>query len=322
MEFTQKELLETYEKMSFCRRYEIMYEEGALSGAIPGFQHLALGEESILAAELTERGPNDWLFPNSTRNLSLNAAIFGPRKWTAEAFGRVDGVNKGLAGAGHLYSKEHRYGPCMAILGAENGVATGIALAMKMKKVDGCCIMTIGDGTINEGLVSESLNMVAIWKLPFVLLIRNNQYGMGMSFQRHSAVGTLAKRLDGFGVPCETLDGIDALAVKSALRKAIAYARAGQPCGLEVNTVRWTGHFVGDPQRYRDAKDKASARDFDPLKKYREYLLENQLFTKETLDGIDAKNDEISHDALEYAATCGKKTKEFICVENAKNLYA
>jgi pyruvate dehydrogenase E1 component alpha subunit len=321
MTFSREEMLETYEKLSFCRYYEKKYEDGAISGEIKGFTHVALGEEAVFAAELTERGPNDWLFPNDVRSLSLNAALFGPRLWTAEGNGRITGVNKGVAGAGHVFSREHRFGPCFALLGAQNGVATGIALAMKLNKVDGCCIAAIGDGTINEGIVSESLNMVAIYKLPFLLLIRNNQFGMGMSVKQHSAV-ELSDRLKGFGLPCTTVDGRDVLAVKAAMRESLAKARQGEPCGLEVKTVRWTGHFVGDPQAYRDKKEAASAREFDPMKSYRAYLTGGKIFTTEELDAIDKKNIEIIEDAFAYALSCPGKSKEFICEENAKMLYA
>lgn len=320
MQFTKAEMLETYEKVSFCRYYEKKYEDGALSGAIPGFTHVALGEEAIFAAELTERGPNDWLFPNDVRDLSLNAALFGAREWTAEAHGKFTGVNKGVAGAGHLFSREQRYGPCFALIGQQNGVAAGIALAMKLNNVDGCCIAVIGDGTINEGMVSESLNMAAIMKLPYMLLIRNNKFGMGMSVEQHTAV-PLSKRVEGFGIPCVTVDGRDVLGVKAAMRESLAKARRREPCALEVQTVRWTGHFVGDPQRYRDKEEAREARNFDPLASYRLYLTENKIFTEEELDKIDEKNKAICEDAFEYALASPAKTREFVVEENAKNLY-
>ena len=319
--FTKEEMLESYKTVSFCRQYERVYEEGALSGAIPGFSHLALAEEATFSAEYLERGPEDWLLPNSVRDLSLNCLIFGIDNWTAEGFGRMTGPNKGMAGAGHLCSPEHHYGPCMAILGAEAGIATGIALAMKLDKKNSAVIYALGDGTLNEGLVSESLNMVATKKLPVVFVVRNNQFAMSMAVNEGMAV-TPAQRMAGFGIPTITVDGEDVLAVRQAMRDSLAKAKQGQPCCVEVVTVRWTGHFVGDPQGYRDPEDKKNARNFDPLKKYREYLVSNNIFTEEELLAIDKENKEKSQKALADVLNEPVKTMEFIREENAKNLYA
>lgn len=321
MTFTREELMDTYEKLSFCRQYEKKYEEGATSGAIVGFTHVALGEEAIFAAMLTERGPNDWLFPNDVRDLSLVASIFSPREGTAESNGRTPGPNKGVAGCGHLYSKEHRIGPCFALIGQQNGVAAGIAMGMKLNKVDGCVICATGDGTMNEGMVAESLNLAAINKLPYVLIIQNNKYGLSMSVDKHSSA-PLSKRVEGYGVQCQVVDGTDMLAVKSAFREAFAKARKGETVAIEVKTVRWTGHFVGEPQRYREKEEIASARSGDPLLKFRNYLVENKHATADELDTIDKKNKEITDDAFEFALSSPRHTKEFICEENAKNLYA
>jgi pyruvate dehydrogenase E1 component alpha subunit len=322
MTFTREEMMETYEKLSFCRFYEKKYEDGAISGAIKGFTHVALGEEAVFAALLTERGPNDWLFPNDVRDLSLFAAIFGPRDGTAEANGRFTGVNQGVAGVGHAYSKEKRFGPCFALLGQQNGVAAGIALGMKLNKVDGCVICAAGDGTMNEGMVSESLNLAAIYKLPYVIIVQNNKFGLSMAADKSSAVPLTQRVEKGFGIPCEVVDGQDVLAVKAAFRQAFAKARKGEPVGLEVRVRRWTGHFVGDPQKYRDKAELSSARDFDPYKRYREYLTANKVAAAEELDAIDKKNKEIIDDAFEYALAQPIHTKEFIRQENAKKLYA
>lgn len=321
MAFTHEELMDTYTKLSFCRQYEKKYEDGAISGDIKGFTHVALGEEAIFAAMLTERGPNDWLFPNDVRDLSLVAALFGPREGTAEMNGRTPGPNKGVAGCGHLYSKEKRIGPCFALIGQQNGVAAGIALGMKLNKVDGCVLCATGDGTMNEGMVAESLNLAVTKGLPYLLIIQNNHYGLSMSSAQHSAT-PLSKRVEGFGVPCTVVDGSDMIAVKTAFREGIAKARKGQAVAIEVQTMRWTGHFVGDPQRYREKDEVRDARNADPLKKFRDYLIQNSEATAEELDAIDTKNREITEDAFEFALASPQHTKEFICVENAKNLYA
>ena len=321
MGFTRDELMETYEKLSFCRQYELKYEQGALSGEIKGFTHSALGEEAIFAAFLTERGPNDWLFPNDIRDLSLVAAVFGPREGTAELTGRMPGPNKGVAGGGHLYSKEQRFGPCYGLIGQQNGVAAGIALAMKLNKVDGCVICATGDGTMNEGMVAESMNLVATMKLPFFLVVQNNKYGLSMSCDKHSAT-PLPKRVEGFGIPCQVVDGVDMLAVKQAFRDSIAKARKGEPVAVEGRVHRWSGHFVGDPQKYRDKQELANVRSADPLKFLRDHLINNNLAAADELDAIDKKGKELSDDAFEFALSSPQHTKEFICVENARNLYA
>lgn len=320
MTFTREEMMQSYEKVSFCRLYEKHFEDGALSGAILGFSHVALAEEATFAAELTELGPHDWLFPNNVRALSLQAQIFGVREFTSEYNARVGGPNHGMASAGHVYSREKRHGPCFALLGAQSGVATGMALAMKLNKEPGCVVTCMGDGTTEEGLVSESANFAKIRSLPMVFLVRNNGFGMGMAADKHSGV-TVPERMAGFGIPCVSVDGEDVLAVRAAVREALATARAGKPNAVEVKTVRWTGHFVGDPQPYRPKEEVANARNFDPYKKYRAYLVDNKVATLEELDAIDKKNLDIIDDAFSYALALPMNDKEYLCEENAKNLY-
>lgn len=315
MTFSKEELLKTYENLSFARNYEAILESKVMTGKVPGFHHLALGEEAILAGVLCEIGPNDWIQPHY-RSTPVYAQKVTPSLFTAELMSSYGGVQKGLAGVAHLYSKKDKIGPTMGLLGQNQALAAGIALGYKMDKVDGCVIIGIGDGTMNEGVISEMFNMIATWKLPVAIYVQNNQYAMSTKFREYSGVEHYDKRIQGFGIPCETYDGTDVIKVREVMHDIIARARKGEPCAAEFVCTRWRGHFVGDPMVYRNEDEKAAALASDPVKRFKEAVLPSGLLTEAEMDAIDAKNVETINNAWEYAFSSGFKPVEFVRDEN------
>lgn len=320
MEYTQDKYLDIYRKMYFCRNYEDVSKKLFLEGKFSGFCHLAHGQEAFFVGVQDELGENDWLSPQWRGN-SQYAMRLGPREFTAELFGKKDGTSAGLAGPDHVYSQEKKLGLMSGFLGQGVAMGAGIALAYKLAKRDGCVVIGIGDGEMNEGAVSEVLNMIGAWKLPCVIYVHNNEWGMSASFAETCGVDTYAKRGEGFGLPSASYNGSDVLLVKKVMREAIKKARRNQPSLLEFRTVRWEGHFIGDVDKYRDqAKIKKQIAETDPVINYRNYLISNHIATEDELLAIQKEQEDIVADAFEYALNCPVKTSAEIL--NPKLFYA
>jgi pyruvate dehydrogenase E1 component alpha subunit len=149
-------------------------------------------------------------------------------------------------------------------------------------------VVYLGDGAVNQGQVAESFNMAALWHLPVVYVIENNQYGMGTSVQRHSAQVELYRRGEAFGIPGEQVDGMDVLAVRNAADHAARHAREQGPTVLEALTYRYRGHSMSDPAKYRTREEVQGVRDQrDPIDRLRKVMLERGLAGEDGLKEID-----------------------------------
>lgn len=312
MSFTREELIEAYNYVSFSRKYSLIFEEYALKGVIPGFVHLGLGAEGLAAGLFTELRENDWMMP-WLRAQSMLAKRIGPFEYLSEMFAKKTGANGGKAGEAHSFSRKHRCGPYSGLIGAGSSIATGIAFAMKMDKVDGCVVSSVGDGCINEGLISESLNIIATWKLPVVSVIENNGIALSTSPQNSSAIYDLSERAKGFGLPGSSYDGTDVLLVKEVMREAMAKARRCEPSLIEFRINRWSGHFVGDPDVCRDPRTVADAKvNRDPHKWNRNFLISQNVAAEEEPDAIDAANETEIREAITLAMKQEGNSKENI----------
>ena len=171
-------------------------------------------------------------------------------------------------------------------------MATGMALAMKMKKQKNVVACFMGDGAVNEGAFHEGVNMGAIWRLPVIYVIENNRYSASTPIFEMVRLKTLADRAAGYGLPGVTVDGNDVLAVHEAMKAAIERAHRGEgPTMLECMTYRITGHSRRDPCNYQPEEERKKALENEPIRRFRTYLLENGLATQAELDKAEAEND-------------------------------
>lgn len=177
--------------------------------------------------------------------------------------------------------------PAIAIVGSSVPIATGVALAFKMRRQTGVAVCFMGDGAVNEGAFHEGVNMGAIWSLPVVYVIENNLYSASTPIFEMVGVTKLADRAAAYGIPGVTIDGNDVLAVYKAAHEAIDHARRGQgPTLLECMTYRITGHSRRDPCTYQPEQERKEALENEPIRRFTGYLLREQVTSEAALEGM------------------------------------
>ena len=212
-----------------------------------------------------------------------------PKGVMAELTGRSTGYSKGKGGSMHMFSQEKKFYGGHGIVGAQVPLGTGLAFANKYRGNDGVCLTYFGDGAANQGQVYESFNMAELWKLPVVYIIENNQYAMGTSVARSSAVTDFSKRGVSFNIPGVQVDGMDVEAVQAAGAEAMAHCRSGKgPIILEMKTYRYRGHSMSDPAKYRTREEVTEVREKrDPIDHFGQKLVAGGVVTEDDLKMID-----------------------------------
>jgi pyruvate dehydrogenase E1 component alpha subunit len=225
-----------------------------------------------------------------------------PRRVMAELTGRISGYSKGKGGSMHMFARDKRFYGGHGIVGACVPLGTGIGFAHKYRQDGGVCVTYLGDGAVNQGQVYESFNMAALWKLPVVYVIENNQYGMGTSVQRASASTDLYRRGEAYGIPGSAVDGMDVLAVRDAAEAAVAHARGEGPVIVEALTYRYRGHSMSDPAKYRSRQEVQEVRaERDPIDRLRRNILEGGLADENAFKTIDKDIRAIVNEAASFA---------------------
>jgi pyruvate dehydrogenase E1 component alpha subunit len=225
-----------------------------------------------------------------------------PRRVMAELTGRISGYSKGKGGSMHMFARDKRFYGGHGIVGACVPLGTGIGFAHKYRQDGGVCVTYLGDGAVNQGQVYESFNMAAVWKLPVVYVIENNQYGMGTSVQRASASTDLYRRGEAYGIPGSAVDGMDVLAVRDAAEAAVAHARGEGPVIVEALTYRYRGHSMSDPAKYRSRQEVQEVRaERDPIDRLRRNILEGGLADENAFKTIDTDIRAIVNEAASFA---------------------
>ncbi len=301
METTASELFGFWKEMSRMRRLEIAADTLYKAKEIRGFCHLYNGQEAVctgIEAGITKDDSIITAYRDHTYQLGRGDSA---RSILAELTGRKTGCSGGKGGSMHMYTRARNFYGGNGIVGAQVPVGAGIALAHKQLKTGGVCVSLYGDGAANQGQVFEAYNMAAIWQLPVLFVCENNHYAMGTSVARAAATPHFYTRGD--YVPGIWLDGMDVLAVRAGVRWAAEYARSRGPLVLEMNTYRYVGHSMSDPDttyRTRDEKDKVRQTN-DPIAKVRARLLEHQMCSEDELKAAERDIKAEIDDALEHA---------------------
>jgi len=267
-----EELLELYRQMYLIRRFEEKSAELYTAGLIGGFLHLYIGEEAIAVGACKALQARDHLFTAYRDHGWAIARGLDPKATMAELLGKATGVSGGKGGSMHLASAAHRYWGGHAIVGGHLPLATGVGLASRYKGVDEAVLCVLGEGSTNIGYFHESINLAAVWKLPVVYLVENNQYGMGTAIDRASAVSNVFQRGCAYEIANDQVNGQDVLEVYEAVKEALEHVRREGPYLLEAVTYRYVGHSMGDPERYRQKAEIEEWRARDPIQNFAQKL--------------------------------------------------
>lgn len=296
------DLQKFYHDMLLIRRFEEKAGQLYGMGLIGGFCHLYIGEEAVVAGVYSAQKPQDSAVTAYRNHGHLLVAGMDPQELMAELTGRVGGCSRGKGGSMHMFLKEKNFYGGHGIVGAQVSIGTGLAFAHKYKGDGGVAVVYMGDGAANQGQVAECYNMAALWKLPALYIVENNQYSMGTSVARHAA-GEFYKRGEGFGIPGEKVDGMDVLAVReAALRNLETIRNGGGPRILEVATYRYRGHSMSDPQKYRSKEEVEEYKTgHDPIEQVRELLVRDYKQSEADLKVIENKVKTAVNNAAQFA---------------------
>ena len=233
---------------------------------IRGFLHVSIGEEAVVAGVTSAVEPGDAIVATYREHGHALLAGVPARKLMAEMYGRAEGCSHGRGGSMHLFDADARFFGGNAIVAGGLPLAVGLALGDAMQDRERVTVCFFGEGAMAEGEFHESINLAALWRLPVLFCCENNLYAMGTALARSESQTDLALKAAAYGVPAWEVDGMDALAVADAARKAVDSVRAGGgPYFLELRTYRFRAHSMFDPERYRDRAEVASWMKRDPI---------------------------------------------------------
>jgi pyruvate dehydrogenase E1 component alpha subunit len=292
----------TLEKMLLIRRFEERAGEMYAKAKIGGFLHLSIGEEATIVGALDALRETDYVLSTYREHGQALARGTPPNVVMAELFGRVDGCSKGRGGSMHLFDMERRFLGGYGIVGGNLPLAAGVALAADYEETEDGVLCMFGDGASNQGTFGETMNLAALWKLPVVFMVVNNQFGMGTALERHSAVTDLSRKSDGFGVPGTRCDGMDVLDTHAAIGEAMRKAREDRaPQLVEAVTYRFRGHSMADPEEYRSKEEVEDWRKRDPIETFRKRLADEGVLSKEEFEKLDEQVTKTVDEAVEFA---------------------
>jgi len=298
----KSEYLKLYKEMVVIRRLEEKAAELYQQGKIGGFLHLYIGQEAVSTGIISARNPEDRVITAyRDHGIAINCGI-SANEVMAELLGKATGCSQGRGGSMHMADVSKNFWGGHAIVGAHLPLAAGLALGDQYQNNKAATICFFGDGATNIGYFHEAVNLSKVWNLPVLWVCENNQYGMGTSVERASAVSEISKKAEGYGMMASQVDGMDLMAVRNAAEKILKDIRKGKgPYFLEVLTYRFRGHSMGDPERYRQQDEVHCWQENDPIGIYQKYLETNKLVTVEDLAEQNRMAEKEVEKAVEFA---------------------
>lgn len=288
MQLSRSELLKAYRQMRTIRDFEERVHEEFSAGNIPGFVHLYAGEEASAVGFCSHLTDVDRVASTHRGHGHSIAKGCDVRAMMHEIFGRKEGLCGGKGGSMHIADLEKGMMGANGIVGGGPPLICGAALTAKTLKTGGVAIAFVGDGGSNQGTTFESYNLAKVWNLPAIFVVEDNGYAESTA-SAWSVGGSQLGRASGFGMPGHEVDGFDFFAVHEVAREVIERARGGGgPSLVHVRLTRYFGHFEGDAMTYRAPDEVARYRaEKDPLRIFRQRVVEAALLEGEELDGID-----------------------------------
>ncbi len=293
------QILEWYKQMSLIRQFETRCAQSYQQQKIGGFCHLYNGQEAVAVGSIGAVRPNDYVITAYRDHGHAIARGCDIHPLFAELYGKATGCSHGKGGSMHFFDHKRNFFGGHAIVAGHIPLAVGLGWSIKYRKEDRVVLCYFGDGAMNQGSLHEAFNLAGLFKLPIIFLVENNKYGMGTHLHRASAITDLKLRTgDAYGIPGKDVDGMDCLAMYRMTLDAAEYCRQGNgSIFLNVQTYRYRGHSMSDPQKYRAKEEVEKFQAHDPIGR-----LEKVLRDKGILDDkkIEAINQEI-HNHVEAA---------------------
>lgn len=298
----KERLLNALREMLLIRHFEARGEAAYQQGKVGGFYHSYAGQEAIQIGCIEACGKDHWF--TTTYRCHALALLLGadPNAMMAELYGRTTGVAKGLGGSMHMYADRLLGG--LAIVGGHVPIATGAAFSVKYLKEKGkASFCFLGEGAAVQGAFHESLNLAALWNLPCLYVIENNQWGMGTAVKRAVAVQPIAEHFaKAYGISSYTLNGMDFFdcyaGFQAALKEVLTTSR---PVLIEAVAERFRGHSISDPGLYRSKEDLQKVMAKDPILRLKQFLIERKMLTEEEFEQIDKEYRDRIVSAMQYA---------------------
>jgi pyruvate dehydrogenase E1 component alpha subunit len=274
--------------MQLIRRFEERAGELYAKAKIGGFLHLAIGEEATIVGAARALRERDYLISTYRSHGHAMARGTPPQAVMAELFGKEGGCSRGRGGSMHMFDLRRRFMGGYGIVGGNLPIAAGFGLSADLLRTGDATLCMFGDGASNQGTFGETMNLAALWRLPVVFMVTNNQFGMGTALERHSAVTDLQRKGEGFGVPGVECDGMDVADVHRVCREALKRAREErQPVLVEAITYRFRGHSMADPEEYRTREQVAEWRRRDPIALWAARLVERGVLDEAAVQASD-----------------------------------
>jgi pyruvate dehydrogenase E1 component alpha subunit len=318
-ELDNETLLGLLNQMILIRRLEEKCAESYSLGKIGGFCHLYIGQEAVAVGAISALRPDDYLMTSYRDHGHALVKGISPDEIMGELYGKAGGCSAGKGGSMHLFDAGVNFLGGHGIVGGQIPLATGVAFASKYKGSDQVTLCFFGEAAVNQGAFHESLNMAQLWKLPCIYICENNQYGMGTSLERAMSLHDVSEKACAYEMASEFVDGMDVLAVRQSVLRAVERARRDYlPTLIEVRTYRFMGHSMSDPGNYRTRSEIEKHQERDPIKLFTASLKEKGILSDDRLAAIEKE----VHEQIERAARFADESPEPDPAELFTDVYA
>jgi pyruvate dehydrogenase E1 component alpha subunit len=292
-----------------------LFDERALAlyraGEMRGTTHPYIGMEAVGVGVMQALQPTDYVTSTHRGHGHTIAKGGDPRKMMAELLGRATGYSGGKGGSMHIADMDRHMLGANGIVGGGMGLATGAALTAKLQDTGAVAVCFFGDGALEQGILHETTNLAAIWKLPVVYVCENNQYAMSARSDWSIAGGDPARRAAGYGIPGVAVDGMDLFTVNAAARDLVERARRGDgPAYLVCTTYRFHGHHAGDPLNYRAKEEVERWREQDPIERVKRAAIERGILRADEIEALEKRVEAEIDEAVEFAKTSPDPTPD------------
>ena len=288
-------------RMCLIRRFEERVIELCHQKELAGLVHVGIGQEGVAVGIAASLAEDDYLYGTHRSHGHFLARGADPNRLLAELAGKETGYCRGRGGSMHIVDAPRRLMTATGIVGGTISLALGTAWVAREE--GGVVAVYFGDGASNTGGFHECLNMAALWKLPVILVCENNGYAEFTPMSAHTVVSNVSDHGQPYDIPARIVDGNDVLAVLDAGRDAVSRARDGRgPAIVECLTYRLRGHYVGDPESYRQADEVAEWREKDPIRRFVQALTEQGKLSQDDVDALEEEARQRIEDAVRFTA--------------------